>query len=359
MSGALNLIIARGFDSPIQGALNSYNNQRQAQEGIESANINQQGAMQNQQWQVEDRALGEQARQKAAQRAQEQEALLAMIPEIDARLRANPDDQEARAAAVQIHSRLNPEKASEGISGLLYPKQSGPQSALGKLGADLAAGRISQADYDAAAKKATYIAPPSAITQSEPLVAVQTPDGPMMMPRSQAAGMPPAVKPEKPVSTISQKEMATARTKVAQAKVARAQLAKARKAFESLRGAVSAGPFGAGKIPTEAGRKFDAAIDTARNTVTGIFRVPGIGAMSDFETRLQQAAFPDRNDYESVTVQKMNDLDAMIGELESGYQDMLAPASETDGGPKIGTVDSGYRFKGGNPADPQNWVKAK
>lgn len=162
MSGALNLIIARGFDSPIQGALNSYNNQRQAQEGIESANIAQQGAMQNQQWQGEDRALEEQARQKAAQRAQEQEALLAMIPEIDARLRANPDDQEARAAAVEIHSRLNPEKASEGISGLLYPKQSGPQSALGKLGADLAAGRISQADYDAAARKATYIAPPSA-----------------------------------------------------------------------------------------------------------------------------------------------------------------------------------------------------
>lgn len=124
MSGALNLIIARGFDSPIQGALNSYNNQRQAQESIESANINQQGARQSQQWQGEDRALEEQARQKAAQRAQEQESLLAMIPEIDARLRANPDDQEARAAAVEIHSRLNPKEATSGLQGLLYPEAS-------------------------------------------------------------------------------------------------------------------------------------------------------------------------------------------------------------------------------------------
>ena len=180
MSTALDIIIARGFGSPVQGAMDSFNNQRQANQSNKLSGILQQNAVQDQQWQGEDRALEEQARQKAAQRAQEQESLLAMIPEIDARLRANPDDQEARAAAVEIHSRLNPEKSVEGIGGLLYPKQSGPQSALGKLGADLAAGRISQADYDAAAKKATYIAPPSGPTVIQPsysLVPVQNPDG--------------------------------------------------------------------------------------------------------------------------------------------------------------------------------------
>ena len=218
------------------------------------------------------------------------------------------------------------------------------------------------ADAASAVGQTPYIkqnAAPS-IPQSEPLVAVQGRDGPVMMPRSQAAGMAPAEKPAPSAATISPKELATARSKVTQAKAARDQLAKARAAFEKLKNSTAAGPFGAGKIPTEAGRQFDAAIDTARNTVTGIFRVPGVGAMSDFETRLQQAAFPDRNDYESVTVQKMNDLDAMIAELESGYQGMLGQSQGgAKAGPKVGSVDGGYRFKGGDPADSQNWVKAK
>lgn len=30
-----------------------------------------------------------------------------------------------------------------------------------------------------------------------------------------------------------------------------------------------------------------------------------------------------------------------------------------DSGPAVGTVDSGYRFKGGNPSDKNNWEKVK
>lgn len=177
MSTALDIIIARGFGSPIQGAMDSFNNQRQANQSNKLSGILQQNTAQDQQWQGEDRALEEQARQKASQKAQEQESLLAMIPEIDARLRANPDDQEARAAAVEIHSRLNPEKAAEGIGGMLYPKESGPQSSLGKLGADLSAGRISQADYDAAVRKATTIPSPAQINASFTPAQIMGPDG--------------------------------------------------------------------------------------------------------------------------------------------------------------------------------------
>lgn len=41
-----------------------------------------------------------------------------------------------------------------------FPKAEGPESSLGKLAADLKAGRISQAEYDAAVKKENYIAYP-------------------------------------------------------------------------------------------------------------------------------------------------------------------------------------------------------
>jgi hypothetical protein len=46
-------------------------------------------------------------------------------------------------------------------------------------------------------------------------------------------------------------------------------------------------------------------------------RVPGIGAMSDFETRLDQAKFPTRNNYESVGEQQLQALEARVAALDS------------------------------------------
>jgi hypothetical protein len=36
---------------------------------------------------------------------------------------------------------------------------------------------------------------------------------------------------------------------------------------------------------------------------------------------------------------------------------MGAPTAAPTGAPAVGTVMQGYRFKGGNPADKNNWEK--
>ncbi len=38
-------------------------------------------------------------------------------------------------------------------------------------------------------------------------------------------------------------------------------------------------------------------------------------------------------------------------------QPAAKPAAGPQGGPQVGQVVKGYRFKGGDPANPQSWVK--
>jgi hypothetical protein len=35
------------------------------------------------------------------------------------------------------------------------------------------------------------------------------------------------------------------------------------------------------------------------------------------------------------------------------------PAKPPSNAPKVGTIEDGHRFKGGNPADPKNWEEVK
>lgn len=137
-------------------------------------------------------------------------------------------------------------------------------------------------------------------------------------------------------ASLSQKDATTAKMKLNTVSLARQQLNRIREEFEGkvdpktgqrvggIKGTMSAGAFGQGKIPTEGGRKFDAAVNQMRSTLTALTRVPGVGAMSDYETKLDQSKFPTRNDYESVTEQQLGDLDNMLNAIETGYTDLLS-----------------------------------
>lgn len=143
-------------------------------------------------------------------------------------------------------------------------------------------------------------------------------------------------------ATLSQKDATTAKMKLNTVSLARQQLNNIRSRFEPLKNSMSAGPGGQGSLPTKEGRMFDRSVDQMRSTLTALTRVPGVGAMSDYETKLDQAKFPTRKEYEEVTQQQIDDLDNMLNAIETGYKDILgggnAPQGGGGGAPQKGTI---------------------
>jgi len=124
-------------------------------------------------------------------------------------------------------------------------------------------------------------------------------------------------------SSLSQKDATRAKEKLNAVAIAREQLALVRQNFDALKNTTSAGPFGQGLLPTPSGDKFDKAVDSMRASITALTRVPGVGAMSDFETKLDQAKMPTRNAYEESTAQQIASLEQLLSGVERGYSDML------------------------------------
>jgi hypothetical protein len=170
-----------------------------------------------------------------------------------------------------------------------------------------------------------------------------------------AAGLPPGTAAQRDTTSgkidvltkrdttgsLSQKDMVTAKQKLNTVKLARQQLNNIKNRFQSLKGTMSAGAFGQGKVPSEKGRAFDRSVDQMRSTLTALTRVPGVGAMSDYETRLDQSKFPTRDEYESVTEQQIGDLEAMLNAIETGYTDLLSGAPITPEAPAQSAPQSG------------------
>jgi hypothetical protein len=156
-----------------------------------------------------------------------------------------------------------------------------------------------------------------------------------------AAGLPPGtsaqVGPDNKIDilskrdntgVLSQKDQTTAKMKLNTVALARSQLQKIKDAFEEGRKGMNAFGPGQGLLPTQSGKKFDARVDQMRSTLTALTRVPGVGAMSDYETKLDQSKFPSRNAYESVTADVIRNLDDQLSLIENGYKGLLSGGSE-------------------------------
>lgn len=138
------------------------------------------------------------------------------------------------------------------------------------------------------------------------------------------------------------------------------------RAEDALKDGTGLGQFGGWGWTSENGGKNRAAIQSAQaqiNTVMrGMLKEMGVGS-----TELNSAAEAAAYRYTISPNMPISQIEQIIENFKQDYLDgtlqneVAAVASQYGGGSSlpVGTIEDGYRFKGGNPADKRNWEKVK
>jgi hypothetical protein len=91
-------------------------------------------------------------------------------------------------------------------------------------------------------------------------------------------------------------------------------------------GTFARGPI-AGAIPSQfaggTAERFDKAVSALRKSILGMTRIPGVGSMSDYETRLDEAVLPSRWGFDEGREQSIENLKDLVENYETGYRMML------------------------------------
>ncbi len=138
---------------------------------------------------------------------------------------------------------------------------------------------------------------------------------------------------------------------------------------KNLRGQKLSSLFGLTEyLPTPTNQQFDSAAAGLADQGMAAFKVPGMGPQSDQDAaRFAKANQPSASDYDASIEEKLRQMRARI---DANRKAMGLPPAQWKGegitqakkpaaAPSVGAVQGGYRFKGGNPADPKSWVKVK
>lgn len=294
----------------------------------------QQNAL-KQDWATEDRGQAQQQAQqeKQLQQVREDYAQFMSLPDDNARTQAwqsglaehygQDPASDWRQPLMQLTQQpgfLPPEVAAKIIEQKFAPKRQGLTN--------VSPGGVV---YDQDARMPVYTAPRAPEKPDVPAGYRPTPTGLEATPGGPADPKNP-LNANKTASGYTPKEISTARQKLLTIKTAQQQLDVLKAKRDALLGAAgpdgkragsyAAGPFGAGMLPTEAGKNYDAAVDQLRSSITGLKRVPGVGAMSDYETRLDQSMLPARGEYESSIDQKIDGIQTFLDSLNQGYSEI-------------------------------------
>jgi hypothetical protein len=105
-----------------------------------------------------------------------------------------------------------------------------------------------------------------------------------------------------------------------------------------------------GVFDSQDSMRFDNLNQQLSTELRTIFRIPGEGSLSDQEQRQYGIQLPSR-DYDQATNE------AIIKDLQTRAG--LRVGQPVNSGPKPGTIENGYEFVGGDPADPKSWRPAQ
>jgi len=114
-------------------------------------------------------------------------------------------------------------------------------------------------------------------------------------------------------------------------------------------------------IPGTAARDFKATLDTfkAQTFLPMVSALRGMGALSDAEGKKLSdsvGALDPGMSEEAFAASLKQITKNLYDKAKSGGLNVTLP-SFAESGPSVGTIENGYKFKGGNPSDPKNWEK--
>lgn len=329
MSTALDIIIARGFDSPIQGAMDSFNNQRQANNSNKLSGILQQNAAQDQQWQGEDRARADQL----AQQGQVQQAALQDLYGRAEQLAAlDPSDPQVQAQWRQIaieKERITGEGSA--FRDILQPKSSASparpvivQGPDGPVYAD-AASAVGQAPYI----KPTQAAAPPSPTKPPTGYTWRDPSNPAagVSPLAGGPADPSVVQPISPAEATENRKAATAK---AEALKTYGTYQTAMKAVGDSLANTTTGPV-LGRLPAFSSEQqiAEGAVAAIAPILKQLFRSAGEGVFTDKDQALLMDMVPTRADRQDVKDAKIANINAIVA-AKLGIAPAGAPKAPTD-----------------------------